>query len=126
VPHRAGEFPVADKTNVDVKTPMSVGNRRVVREREGSDRYVTRRVGPETIIVPIRSRVGDLECIYTLNEIATRVWDALTVPRSAAQIAHTMAAEYDVPESQLLADITEFVDTLVANGLASETVGAEV
>jgi hypothetical protein len=31
---------------------------------------VTRKVGDEAVIVPIRNRVGDLESVFTLNEVA--------------------------------------------------------
>jgi hypothetical protein len=36
--------------------------------------FVTRDIAGETIIVPVRDGVGDLNSIYTLNELGTRVW----------------------------------------------------
>jgi hypothetical protein len=36
--------------------------------------FVTREIAGETIIVPIRKQAGDLESIYTLNELGTTIW----------------------------------------------------
>ena len=38
------------------------------------DNFVTREIAGETIIVPIRSHVADLDSIYTLNEVGTLIW----------------------------------------------------
>jgi hypothetical protein len=92
--------------------------KRVTRQIEGEPRFVTRRIGGETLIVPIAGGVGDLESIYTLNEIATRIWDALDTPRSADEIAAILAADYDENESTLMAHVVEFIDTLESAGLA--------
>jgi hypothetical protein len=35
---------------------------------------VTRDVAGETIVVPIKNKVGDLNSIFTLNEIGTVIW----------------------------------------------------
>ena len=32
---------------------------------------VTRNIAGETIIVPVKGRVGDMDSIYTLNEVGT-------------------------------------------------------
>ena len=36
---------------------------------------VSRKIAGEVILVPIRKNVGDLESIYTLNEVAARIWE---------------------------------------------------
>ena len=40
---------------------------------------VSRKIADEVILVPIRQNVGDLESIYTLNEVATRIWELMTI-----------------------------------------------
>ena len=100
-------------------------DKRVIRSTAGDCAFVTRRVGSETIVVPIASRVGDLECVYTLNEVATRIWEELDAPHSAVQIAKVLALEYDAPVSDLVADVTAFIEVLEASGLVQSVPKAE-
>jgi hypothetical protein len=97
---------------------MPATDRRMTRQLGGEPRFVTRRIGADTIIVPIASRTGDLDCVYTLNEVASRIWDELDTPRSAAEIAAELASEFDAPANELMADVAEFLETLKAGGLA--------
>ena len=57
---------------------------------------VARRIGDETVLVPVRRNVGDLESIYTLNGVAAALWDRLATPQTAEDLAASLASEYDV------------------------------
>ena len=35
---------------------------------------VSRRIADEVILVPIRKKLGEVECLYTLNEAGARIW----------------------------------------------------
>src|SRR5437588_3419765 len=98
---------------------MKVTEKRLTRQADGDRRFVMRRIGPETIIVPVAGSVGDLECVYTLNEVATTIWELLEAPRAASQIAELLAADYDAKVSDLAADVAEFLEVLEASGLAT-------
>lgn len=78
---------------------------------------VTRRIGNETILVPVSSRVGDLDAIYTLTEVGSSVWALLREPASLRQIADVVCAEYDVTSDVALKDVAEFLDVLLAKKL---------
>jgi hypothetical protein len=39
-----------------------------------SDSMVSRKIGDESILVPIRQNAGDLDSIYTLNDTAAYIW----------------------------------------------------
>ena len=39
-----------------------------------SGEFVTRAIAGETIVVPIKAGVGDLDSIYTLNEVGATIW----------------------------------------------------
>ena len=80
---------------------------------------VTRRIADETILVPVSSRVGDLDSIYTLTEIGSRIWSLLQeAPISLDQIVSVVCAEYDVSAEVASEDAAAFIDTLVAKRLA--------
>ena len=80
---------------------------------------VTRRIADETILVPVSSRVGDLDSIYTLTEIGSRIWSLLqAAPVSLDQIVGVVCAEYEVSADVAAEDAAAFIDSLVARRLA--------
>jgi len=82
-----------------------------------SSKFVTRCVSGETIIVPVRSNVGDLNSIYTLNDLGTRIWDLIDGQSNVKQIIETIVEEYDVKEEEATKDINEYIESLEAVGL---------
>ncbi len=78
------------------------------------DGLVSRRIGDETILVPVTSRVGDLDAIYTLTDVGSHVWAMLRQPVSLDQMVDGVCGEYDVPADVARQDIVEFVDVLVS------------
>jgi hypothetical protein len=42
-----------------------------------NDNFVSRRIENETVLVPIRNNVGDLDCIFSLNPVGALVWEQL-------------------------------------------------
>jgi hypothetical protein len=82
-----------------------------------SDSLVTRDLAGEKVIIPVRGRVGDLGCIYTLNRIANEVWNLIDSRHSVADIVHTLEAEYDVDPAILAADVNRLLDEFLQEGL---------
>ena len=80
---------------------------------------VTRRIADETILVPVSSRVGDLDSIYTLTEVGSRIFSLLQeAPVSVDQIVNVVCAEYEVSPALAAADASAFIEVLVAKKLA--------
>ena len=97
--------------------PSLIATQRVVQHTSGDDGFVTRRVAGETIIVPVSSRVADLDAIYTLNEVGSRVWTLLEAPKSVPEIVTVLSDEYDATREQITKDVIELVHELQATGL---------
>ena len=97
---------------------------------ESSTRYLragecaTRAIGGQTLVVPIRHGVGDLESIYTLNPVAAFLWDALKAGATEAQLVDAVTAEYEVTRDQAARDVSEFLAWLLDERLV-ELVPAE-
>ena len=83
---------------------------------------VTRSVASETIIVPIASGVGDLDSIYTLNEVGTSIWRLVDGHRSTGEIAESIATEYEVTREEADRDIAAFLGELRDAGLVKYAV----
>ncbi len=84
---------------------------------ERDENLVTRTIAGETIIVPVADRVCDLDSIYTLNEVGSRVWALLDGRASAGQIAGAIESEYAVDPDRARADVAGFLGDLEASRL---------
>ena len=84
-------------------------------------KLVTRSIGGETLIVPVRSGVADLECIYALNEVGSRIWELLDERTPVKNIVEAICSEYDVTPEQAACDIGELLSSLEAAGLIHGT-----
>ena len=80
------------------------------------DSYVHRKVADETILVPVRSNVADLECIYSLNETASRVWELLDGKRTVGEVLQVILDEFEVEPDEAEADLLEIMTQLLAAG----------
>jgi len=78
---------------------------------------VTRDVAGEKIIVPIKSHVGDLEGVYTLNELGAMIWQLIDGQTTARELAEAVSKEYDVGATEAEKDVGDFLRSLENAGL---------
>jgi hypothetical protein len=78
---------------------------------------VTRSIAGETIIVPIKDNVGDLDSIYTLNEVGTAIWEYIDSLASFKQLVEKLTSEYEVGAVEAESDVVAFLDSLETAGL---------
>jgi hypothetical protein len=88
-----------------------------------SETVVSRVIAGETLIVPISKGVGDLASIYSLNPVATTIWDTISRPRSKAEIVQVIAREFEAESAQIERDVEAFLVEMDSVGLITE-VGA--
>jgi len=81
---------------------------------------VTREVGGETIVVPVRGGVGDLDGLFTFNEIAAGIWQLLAASRTMDEVIAWVHERYEVTEQQARIDVCGFLEELRRQGLLSE------
>ena len=91
----------------------SFGGEALTRSRS----VVARVVAGETLLVPIRGKVGDLASIYSFNGTGTLIWKMLESPRTVKQLAEGVADAYDVDQAQAEVDVAGFVSEMKAVGL---------
>jgi len=91
-----------------------------------SDAVVSRLIGGETLVVPVRGGVGDLASIYSFNEVGSTIWEALAKPISVTDLTGVIAAEYDVDHDQARQDLEVFLTDMQAAGLVAATNSLEM
>lgn len=85
-----------------------------------STEVVCREVGGESILVPIRNRVGDLESIFVLSPVASRIWSLLDAPTSTERIVDEICAEFEVERETAQADVDELLASLELASLVNK------
>ncbi len=91
-----------------------------------SQSVVARVVAGETLIVPIRAKVGDLASIYSFNGTGSLIWKLLESPRTVAQLEEAVAHVYEVEPAQAERDVTDFVSEMKSVGLVEVPAAALV
>jgi hypothetical protein len=86
----------------------------------GERSFVTRRIAGETLIMPVSGRVMDLESIYVMNLVGSRIWELLRSPTSVDRIAETLAGEFEVSPERAVEDVAEFIASLDERGLVRQ------
>jgi Coenzyme PQQ synthesis protein D (PqqD) len=82
-----------------------------------SQSVVSRVVAGETLIVPVRAKVGDLASIYSFNGTGSLIWRLLGSAKTVAELSAAVAREYEVDQAQAERDVEEFVGEMKAVGL---------
>jgi hypothetical protein len=82
---------------------------------------VSRVVAGETLIVPVRGKVGDLASIYSFNETGSLIWRLLDTPRTVGEVVGAVAEEYqvdtEVDTEKVRQDVLRFLSEMRAVGL---------
>ncbi len=76
--------------------------------RKNSD-IVSRKIDDEFILVPICKAVGDVNCIYTLNETGASIWQLIDGKRKLKEMEDEIFKEYEVDSQVLEKDIEEIM-----------------
>lgn len=79
------------------------------RRYQKSPDIVFRKIADETILVPIKNNVGDLESIYTLNAVAARIWELIDEKRKVKEIKDIIVEEFEVTPEEAEKDIKKFL-----------------
>ena len=78
-----------------------------------NDSIVSRKIADEFILVPIRQKVGDLGSIYTLNEVAARIWELIDGKIKVREIKDKMVEEFEVTPEEAEKDLREYIQQLL-------------
>jgi hypothetical protein len=96
---------------------MDILEKHFIKKRD----LVTRSILGETILVPVRINAGDLDAIYTLNEVGTVIWDLLDGKSSVGQIIEALYKDYEVAPEEAAHGTVDFLESLEKTGLIGPT-----
>jgi len=81
---------------------------------------VHRRVAGESVLVPIRGAVADMQRLFALDGTAEFIWECLDGDLCLNEIAALMAEKFDVDEQDSLGDLSRFIADLEEHGLVKK------
>jgi hypothetical protein len=88
------------------------------RRYEKNPHIVSRLIGEEFILVPVRHDVADLESIYTLTGTGVRIWELLDERLTGHELKERIVEEFDVGHAEAEEDLVQFLRQLEEiNGL---------
>ena len=77
-----------------------------------SSAVVSRMIAGETLLVPVRGKVGDLASIYSFNAVGTAIWQALAKPTTVAALVDLIEREYEVRRERAAEDVGKFLEEM--------------
>ena len=87
--------------------------------------FALRQVGSESILVPIRNHVGDLDSVFVFTPVAARIWTLLDGNRDVDAIVAEICNEYDADDGVVRADLHELLGTMEAADLIGAAIEAK-
>jgi methyltransferase-like protein len=73
---------------------------------------VTRQVDKETILVPIYKSSVDMNCIYTLNKVASYIWEMIDGKRTLKDIKEIILKKFDTTPKEVNKEMAKFLKDL--------------
>jgi hypothetical protein len=77
-----------------------------------SPNIVSRRIADEVVLVPIGRNLGDVECLYVLNEVGAFIWERIDGQRSLEALRDSVIEAFAVSEQQAQEDLLALFDHL--------------
>lgn len=73
---------------------------------------VSRLIGDEFILVPVRRNVADLESVFTLGGTGVRLWELLEGQLTGRELCERIIEEFEVEPEQAEVDVVRFLREL--------------
>lgn len=82
-----------------------------------SPNVTSRRLGQETLLVPVRGNLADMSRVFALNASGQVIWNALAEPCGLAQVVDRLVLAFDVDREVAAKDAAGVLDQMVAYGV---------
>lgn len=73
---------------------------------------VSRKIEGETILMPLYNTSDEINCIYTLNDVADRIWELIDGKKNIEKIKKILIEEFDTTKKELDIELATFIKDL--------------
>jgi hypothetical protein len=81
---------------------------------------VSRVIAGETLVVPICAGIGDMEAIYTFNEVGGELWHSLQQSQTEEDLVALVMQKFNVAAEVAEVDVRSFLGDLKQIGLVKQ------
>lgn len=85
-----------------------------------NDEIVSREIAGETILVPIKGKLADMQRVFALENVSEFIWQHLDGQATLDTILKCLTESYDIDHARARSDIAEFIDELLQAELIVE------
>ena len=82
---------------------------------------VTRTIADETVVVPVRGRLAQLQNIYVLSPVGAHLWAEIDGSKDLRALHQSVLSAYAVDDAQAQEDLQEFLHSILDAGLCQLT-----
>ena len=76
--------------------------------KELKSRMVCRKVDNEMVLVPLVNEVAEMKVIYTLNEVASFIWDKIDEVKTFEEIVNAVVESFEIDYQTAFNDVNVF------------------
>lgn len=99
---------------------MNLENQNLKKVYKKREEIVSRNIADETILVPIRGKLADMQKIFSLNPVADFIWKKLDEEMPLESILDLIPNEFDVEKKRAKEDLFEFMNELIEENLIEQ------
>jgi len=99
---------------------MNLKNQILKKVYKKREEIVSRNIADETILVPIRGKLADMQKIFSLNPVADFIWEKLDQEIALEDILDLVTYEFDVEKKKAKEDLFEFMNELIEENLIKQ------
>jgi hypothetical protein len=81
---------------------------------------VSRKIADEVILIPIKRKAGEIDCLYALNEVGARIWELIDGERPLHALRDALIEEFEVSDTEAKEDLTMLIEQLKEIGAIQE------
>lgn len=81
---------------------------------------VARDIAGETILVPVRGNLADMQSIFSLNPVGAFLWEQIDGQQDLEVVLAKVLEDFEVEREDAASDLLEFITRLLEAGLIEE------
>jgi len=74
--------------------------------------FVTRKVGNEMVLVPLKDNIANMNEMFTMNEVASFIWESIDGRNNENVILTSVIEAFDIDLETAAADYDSFLESL--------------
>jgi tryptophanyl-tRNA synthetase len=78
-----------------------------------NENMVAREIEDETVLLPIYDTSEEIDCIYSLNKVASRVWELIDGKKTIGEIKKKVLEEFDTTPQEIEEKMDKFLKDLL-------------